>query len=158
PYLKATLTPHFIAASPPKAFSRDAVEKILKERLTAREYLLVANPLEASSKLKKWAKELAGGSATEQEKATRLYQGLARHVDINTGAGKRTALETFDEWKNPGASFTCQEYALLYVVLARAVGLNAYFVLVEKDYRGSTVSHACAGVFIDGKALLVDPA
>jgi len=99
-----------------------------------------------------------GGSATQQEKARRLYDGLARHVDINTAAGRRTAIETFNEWKNPGASFTCQEYALLYVVLARAVGLNAYFVLVEKDYRGSTVSHACAGVFIDGKALLVDPA
>jgi tetratricopeptide (TPR) repeat protein len=44
------------------------------------------------------------------------------------------------------------------VALARAVGVRAFYVHLEKDYSGEIVYHDCAAVFSEGKALLVDPA
>ena len=55
-------------------------------------------------------------------------------------------------------AFSCQEYAKLFVALARDVGVHAYYVHLEKDFRGRIVYHDCAAVFADGKALLADPA
>ena len=42
--------------------------------------------------------------------------------------------------------------------MARDAGLDAYFTIVKRDSYGKLVMHVCACVFIDGKALLVDPA
>src|SRR6185369_14273278 len=44
------------------------------------------------------------------------------------------------------------------VALARAVDLEAFYVPVNEDCYGRTLSHACAGVWLGEKALLVDPA
>src|SRR5437879_7949775 len=69
-----------------------------------------------------------------------------------------TAKEVFAAWNTPGASFRCQELAYLYVALARAVGLRAYFVSVEQQCDGGRDLHNCAAVFLAGQALLSDPA
>jgi tetratricopeptide (TPR) repeat protein len=61
-------------------------------------------------------------------------------------------------WNDPAQSFCCQEYAKLYVALARAVGVQAFYVHLEKDYSGEVVYHDCAAVFAGDKAYLVDPA
>ena len=43
------------------------------------------------------------------------------------------------------------------MALARAVGVKAFFVLVERDFQGTVAPHACAAVFVADKVLLVDP-
>jgi tetratricopeptide (TPR) repeat protein len=72
--------------------------------------------------------------------------------------GTRTAQEVFAAWNDPAQSFCCQEYAKLYIALARAVGIRAYYVHLERDYSGDIVYHDCAAVFFGDKAVLVDPA
>jgi tetratricopeptide (TPR) repeat protein len=44
------------------------------------------------------------------------------------------------------------------MAMARHVGLEAHYVLVERDYAGRLVSHACAGVYLTNRLILVDPA
>jgi tetratricopeptide (TPR) repeat protein len=40
--------------------------------------------------------------------------------------------------------------------MARDVGLDAFYVNVDKDTAGKAVAHVCAAVFLDGKVLLPD--
>jgi tetratricopeptide (TPR) repeat protein len=157
--LKPTLTPHYVKATPPKAFTGEEVMQACRTTLSANEFALVVNPLEGNAEMKRWAQELVGDATNEFDKAHKLFLGMTKHLDYpNSTVAKRTAIQAFNEWNNLRAKFNCQDYSLLTVVLAREVGLNAFFVWVEKDFRGRPVSHACAGIFVDGKALLVDPA
>jgi tetratricopeptide (TPR) repeat protein len=55
------------------------------------------------------------------------------------------------------AAFRCSEQARLFAALARDVGLDAFYVDVERDCYDEPVLHACAAVFHNGKAWLVDP-
>ncbi|HEV2207970.1 MAG TPA: hypothetical protein VG167_04300 [Verrucomicrobiae bacterium] len=48
------------------------------------------------------------------------------------------------------------DYTILYVTLARAVGLQTDFVLVQQDYQGVQVAHACAGLVLNEKSILID--
>jgi tetratricopeptide (TPR) repeat protein len=155
--LKARLTPHEISAAPPKPYTAQSLDAALRERLTPEEYHQVINPLASTPAMDRWALELTGGATNDLAKARKLFDALARHLDTGE-AGTRTAQEVFAAWNDPAQSFCCQEYAKLYVALARAVGVAAYYVHLEKDYSGDVVYHDCAAVFADGKALLVDPA
>jgi len=105
----------------------------------------------------RWAQELVRGATNDLGKARMIFDALARHLDTGE-AGIRTAQEVFAVWNDPAQSFCCQEYAKLYVALARAVGVTAFYVHLEKDYSGDVVLHDCAAVFAEGKAFLVDPA
>jgi tetratricopeptide (TPR) repeat protein len=157
--LKATLVPRFLTAAPPRDFSPEELEQALKEKLVPEEYGSVTNPLVSTAEMRKWAKQLAEGADDDLEKATRLYKGIAHRTTGREKPGFRTASESFDLLQQPGAELTtCQEYAFLYVALARAVGLKAYFVAVDRDAFGRLISHGCAAVFVNGKALLIDPA
>jgi tetratricopeptide (TPR) repeat protein len=155
---KARLNPHFLDASIPRDYSRAELDEALRAKLAPAEFLSVTNPLSSNPAMKRWAAELTAGAAVPQEKARRLFDGLAYHPDRASIAGRRTAEQVFNDWKKPNVDFTCLDYALLYVALAREAGLNAYFTLVKRDCDGQLVMHACACVLIDGKALLVDPA
>ena len=42
--------------------------------------------------------------------------------------------------------------------MSRHLGLRSHYVMVDRDYQNRLVYHACAGVFVDGGAILVDPA
>lgn len=155
--LKARLTPHEVAASEPTTYSPESLEATLRQRLTRAEYKLVVNPLASTPAMDRWAQELTHGATNNMDKARKLFDALARHLD--TGAvSTRTAQQVFAAWNDPSQSFCCQEYAWLYIALARAVGLKAFYVRVERDYTGDIVYLDCAAVFIGGKALLVDPA
>jgi tetratricopeptide (TPR) repeat protein len=155
--LKATLTPHEIAASRPTLYTRQSLEAALRQRLTLAEYKLVINPLASTPAMDRWAQELTRGATNELDKARAIFQALTRHLDSGE-VGTRTAQEVFAAWNDPAQSFCCQEYAKLYIALARAVGVNAFYVHLERDYSGAIVYHDCAAVFIGDKALLVDPA
>ena len=58
---------------------------------------------------------------------------------------------------DPQTRFSCQEYAKLFVVLARALGLEAWMVHIERWEDGSTGYHDCAALFLEGHGLLIDP-
>ena len=154
--LKATLTPHEITVSRPTLYTPQSLEAALRQRLTPAEYKLVVNPLASTPAMDRWAQELTRGATNDLEKARLIFQALTRHLDTGE-SGIRTAQEVFAAWNDPAQSFCCQEYAKLYVALARAVGVSAFYVHLERDYAGEIVYHDCAAVFIGDKALLVDP-
>ena len=155
--LKARLTPHEITAAPPRSYTAQTLDAALRQRLTPAEYKQVVNPLASTPAMDRWAQELTRGATNDLAKARMLFDSLARHLDTGE-TGIRTAQEVFAVWNDPAQSFCCQEYARLYVALARAVGVKAYYVHLERDYSGESVYHDCAAVFVEGKARLVDPA
>jgi tetratricopeptide (TPR) repeat protein len=155
--LKARLTPHEITASMPKIYTEETLQAALRERLTDDELKMIVNPLASTPEMDRWARELTAGTTGDLEKAKKLFNALIRHLHTGEG-GTRTAMEVFAAWKDPAQSFSCQEYAKLYVALARAVGVKCFYVHLEKDYLGDCVYHDCAAVFSDGKAYLVDAA
>jgi Flp pilus assembly protein TadD/TolB-like protein len=155
--LKARLTPHEITALPPTNYTRQGLEAAVRKRLAPSEYKLVINPLASTPAMDRWAQELTRGATNDLDRAREIFEALARHLDTGE-AGTRTAQEVFAAWNDPALSFCCQEYAKLYIALARAVGIRAYYVHLERDYSGDIVYHDCAAVFLGDKALLVDPA
>jgi Flp pilus assembly protein TadD len=146
-----------MAVSPPTEYTRQSLELTLRKRLTAAEYQQVVNPLASTPAMDRWAQELTRGATNDLDRARKIFDALARHLDTGE-VGTRTAEEVFAVWNDPAQSFCCQEYAKLYIALARAVGIRAYYVHLERDYSGDIVFHVCAAVFIGEKALLVDPA
>ena len=155
--LQARESVHFVTATQPKTYSAQDLEQELHQKLTNTEIERVRNPLASSAEMKLWAQQITAGVTDELTKARMLFEALIQHVDTGT-QGRRTAEQAFQAWKKPGTMLFCQEYAYLYVALARAVGLRAYVVSVTESSDGSQILHACAAVFLDKRALLVDPA
>jgi len=155
--LRARLTPHEISVAPPKSYTAQSLDAALRERLTRAEYKQIINPLASTPAMDHWAQELVGGATNDLGKARKIFDALARHLDKGD-VGTRTAQQVFAGWNDPAQSFCCQEYAKLYVALARAVGVKAFYVHLEQDYSGEVVYHDCAAVFAEDKAFLVDPA
>ena len=149
--------PSFVEATEPKVFTAQSLNDEMRARLNEEEMKLATNPLLSSPEMKRWAEEQTRGATNDFDKCKKLFDALVRRVNAGQG-GQRNARQVFADWQNPKASFKCQEFAVLYVALARAVGLKAYMVGVERDYRDDQVTHGCAGVLINGKALLADPA
>jgi pentatricopeptide repeat protein len=154
--LKATLTPTFIEAPMPEVYTEQTLQEALRERLTEAELTMVVDPLAGSQEMKRRAEQLTEGANGDMEKAKALFDGLTRRIESGDGRGHRTAKEVFAAWNDPNASFICTEYANLFIALARAVGLKAFYVHVEKDFRRQPVPHDCVAVFADDKVLLVD--
>jgi len=133
---------------------------LLRSKLTLEQMKLVINPLASSPEMDQWAHQITAGATNEDAKARRLFQTLA---DRNGGrtpnmvGAMRTAQDVFTAWNATNTSFLCKDYALLYVALARCVGLKAYDVNVEEDAMGGKIPHDCAAVFFGGRAMLVDP-
>jgi peptidyl-prolyl cis-trans isomerase SurA len=155
--VKKRLTPNYITAAMPRVYAEKDLQAELCKCLTRQECREIINPLAATPPMTNWASELTQGAGDDLTKAKKLFDALARHLQRDPG-GTRTAQEVFAVWNDPKESFSCQEYAKLFVALARAVGIKAFYVHLEKDYAGRVVYHDCAAVFASGKALLVDPA
>ncbi len=135
--LKARVTPHEIPASPPTVYTRQSLEATLRKRLSPAEYKQVINPLASTPAMDRWAEELTRGATNDLDRAKRIFDALARHLDTGE-SGTRTAQEVFAAWNDRAQSFCCQEYAKLYIALARAVGIRAFYVHLEKDYWGTS--------------------
>lgn len=153
--LRTSLRMESVTAAEPRRYSDEQLRKELRERLTAEEYSQLLFPLECTAEMKQWAKELTKDAKDDMAKARALYDALASHLSP-AGGGARTAAQVFEQWKSPDASFQCQEYARLYVALAREVGLGAYFTRVDRDHEDQVVLHACAALFLHQKVILVD--
>lgn len=155
--LKARLTPTLLDASMPRVYTHRTLQDALRERLTKDELKLVDNPLASSRQMRRWVQQLTRDTKTDMDKARKLFDGLVGRAPLETVYTARTAREVFAAWGQPDEMFSCQEFAKLFTVLAREVGLKAFYVYVKKDYRGQEVNHACACVFVDDKLLLADP-
>ena len=155
--LKAGLTPTFIKASMPKMYTDQSLRDALRERLTEDEMAMVVNPIAGSNQMKRWAEQLTEGATSDMDKAKVLFNALAGRIQPGGGHGTRTAREVFAAWDDKDVSFVCQEFAKLFVALARDVNIKAFYVHLERDYKDKVVSHDCAIVFTNDKALLVDP-
>lgn len=156
--LKASLTPTFIEADMPKIYTEKALQESLHKRLTEDELEMIVNPIASSEEMKRWAEQLTKGAVSDLDKAKELFDALAGRLQSGGGRGTRTATEVFAAWNQRNVSFNCQEFAKLFVAFARDVNIKAFYVHLERDYKNKVVSHDCAIVFTDDKALLVDPA
>jgi len=135
----------------------------IKATIDPRKYDLVVteraadNPFQISEKLAKIAARQTTNRQSALAKAKALFAWVHSNVQYGghrpRGIGYRDSIET----KVAGEG-VCGEMAFLYVAMARVVGLVASFVIVDRDFRGKRVNHACAGVRIAGKQILVDPA
>lgn len=145
-----------VAAEKPRQFLPGELQTALRERLTAEEVASAVNSLAATPEMVRWARELVAGAESDLVRARKLFDTLAARPKA-AGAGTRTAQEVFAAWNDLDRVFVCQEYAKLFVALARSADLPAFYVHVERDYSGRVVDHDCAVVFAEGKAWLVDP-
>ena len=156
--LRKVLVPRFVRVEKPRDYLASELKDALARHLSEEEMGLVVNPLESSDEIEKWAEEITAGATTDRDRARAIFDALARRVQTEIGGRTRTAREVFTAWGDSKELFNCQEFAKLYIVLARAVGLDAFLVHLERDYAGDVVEHACAGVLLEEGALLVDPA
>ena len=143
--LKSSLTPSVVETSMPKIYTIESLEDILKEKLTEEELNLVFNPLDSSPEIKRWAEQLTAGATSDIEKAKALFDEMIQRPW--SMGGTRTAQEVFAAWQKPGQSFNCQEYAKLFVAMAREVKIKAFYTHVWKDHTGKIIYHACALFF-----------
>ncbi|MBN1360196.1 MAG: tetratricopeptide repeat protein [Sedimentisphaerales bacterium] len=155
--LKSDLTPTFINVPMLTSYTIESLSAALDDRLTDEEMRLAVNPLMCSVEMKAWTEELTEGADSDLDKAKALFDALSKRVGAVGLPAVRTAEEVFAAWSNPEVPLRCGDHAVLFVALARAAGLNAYYVYVSHDPHGRVIHHACAAVFADGRALLVDP-
>lgn len=158
--LRAHEVVHFVNTSSPPVFTPIQLREQLHRTLSAREYRMVEDPLATTSEMKECATKFAGHAKGELDMARQLFRAVALHV--NASAPERrgqpaTAEKAFELWRAGTNSLTCEDYTFLYVALARLLDLKADYVLVKRDCDGQEVTHACAGLIIDGKGVLVDP-
>jgi len=92
-------------------------------------------------------------SSSDIEKALAIYDWMVKHIDYEEGGfyGERNAHEVFKAKQG-----ICGEATYLYMLMARYAGLIANYVDVHIDHTGEKVDHACAGVMLDDKLVLVD--
>ena len=116
------------------------------------------NPFQISTQLVQIAVRKANKKRTDKAKAKAIFDWV--HVNIKYGEttrpnriGYRDSIET-----KVSKEGVCGEMAFLYVAMARVVGLRSSFVIVDRDYTGKKVNHACAAVFINNRMILADPA
>lgn len=154
--LHSMLVPVFLSPPRPEVYTPQALDRELTARLSEEERELLVFPLESAAGMKDWALELSRGAYGEMAKVRALFDGLMQRDHGEGQGGTLTAREAFEVWDDEQVALSCQEYAKLFVVLARAVGLDAYYVHVERDHRNALVDHDCAGVFLRRGFLLVD--
>jgi len=154
---KVRLKEGTVVAKEPRSYSQVEFDTAVKKRLASDEAGCVRNPFTTTADMKEFAKSTISGSDSDEEKARKLFLLLARSTDSKEGGTCRTSEEAFAHWRSSNISLNCQDFTLLYVALARSIGLNVYFAGVTRDYEGSLVSHACAAAFIGTNTVLIDP-
>lgn len=155
--LREQLTPQFVRFEPPIHSKPEDLESTLWSKLTPKEYASFYNPFLATPEMASWAETAVAGRTNDLEKARALFSKLPAHFQAQSTGRDYTAEEAFQVMSNPNVVLSCQDYTFLFVALARQVALEAYYVAVNKDCDGHPVAHACAGVVIGDRAVLVDP-
>ena len=105
------------------------------------------------------AGQVTVSGTNDATRALLLFEELAHRAgdtNITMEGRMRTAQEAFAAWNRKGEALFCMDYAFLYVVMARAVGIKAYDVDVEEEADGQQSPHSCAAIFLGNQGLLVD--
>ncbi|MEA1928882.1 MAG: transglutaminase-like domain-containing protein [Candidatus Auribacterota bacterium] len=90
---------------------------------------------------------------SEEQMARGIFDWVENNIEYAEAFGPSTASLTFKNRKGK-----CAGQARLFIALARDVGINARYALVDVDCHSRPVKHACAWVRLDGKEYLIDPA
>lgn len=162
--LQARLERKFVPTPHIQELTAKEIEIALRSSLTPNQRAALQSPFVCSPAMITWAKEQIGHSVDAMENAERLFSVvtadiLLRHPRISDS--RQNCLEAdqvFARCSDKSASLSCQDLTLLYSAVARTIGLKAYCVLVQRDYRGEPTCHLCAGVLLGDKTILVDPA
>jgi tetratricopeptide (TPR) repeat protein len=141
----------------PRIFGPGELSAELDRRLTAEERKLVVNPIELTPELTAEARRLTVGFTNDWLRAFALFAEVAQRGRGPGDGGRRTASEALKDSGDPQTRFACQEYAKLFVALARVLGLEAWLVHIELCADGSPAYHDCAALFLEGQGLLIDP-
>ncbi len=140
----------------PRSFTRAELSAELERRLTAEERQLVVNPLEITPEIRAEAYRLTAYVTNEYLRAYALFAEVAQRGRGSGDGGQRTASESLKDSTDPETRLSCQEHAKLFVAFARALGLNAWLVHIDRCADGSPAYHDCAALFVDGEGVLVD--
>jgi predicted Zn-dependent protease len=141
----------------PRSYTPEALKAELERRLTPEERALAANPVEITPEILKLSKELTSGLTNQTLRAFVLFADVAERGRGSGKGGSRTARQVLASSGDPQARFSCQEFAKLFVALARAAGLEAWLVHVDLLEDGCPAWHDCAALFLPDAAFLVDP-
>lgn len=158
--VKAQQTVHFVRATPPRLAMHGEFKDRVRRKLPAKEYRSAIDLFASTRAMDRWSEELVGNTQNEQERARQLFEGLMAKFSAGEARGDEaphTAAEVFHLREDKDVTLSCDDCTRLYVSLARHLGLRAYYVLVEKDCDGRETGHACAGLVLEGRGLLVDP-
>ncbi|MCX6744630.1 MAG: transglutaminase-like domain-containing protein [Candidatus Parcubacteria bacterium] len=115
-------------------------------------------PFQANQAIVAAAQKIVAGEVFEADKARVLYDWFVKNIPFGTSGWKkhkksmRNAVEIFEDKEG-----VCAEMTILYIVMARAVGLEANYARVEVINNGKVEKHACPVVKIKGKYIYVDP-
>ena len=121
------------------------------------------NPFQLNSDLIRTAREVTAEAEDEIDKARLLFYWMWKNIlydfekleamEEEKSDSYRDSIEVLEHQRG-----VCGEQTILYVAMARTIGLTANYVSVTVDDKGESVCHACAGVFVSGRTILVDPA
>jgi len=117
------------------------------------------HPFQINPLISQTAQKIVAGKTGDKAKSEALYDWFLATIIYGDKkrkshkAGYRTAMEVFADREG-----VCGEMAVLYVVMARSVGLAANYVSVFTDCKGEDVKHACAAIKLGQKQVLIDPA
>jgi len=146
-----------VEATRPRTFTPATLDAALRKKLTPAEFATVRNPFAANDEVRRWAHELAKDATTDETKARALFEALAARPRGTKSSTALTAAEVHAQWHDPHVHLVCRHLTILWVALARELGLDAFLANVDRDYDGDAGYHVCAALFLDGKCLLIDP-
>ena len=141
----------------PRSFTPGKLNAELDQLLSAEELALVVNPIEITPEITAEAHRLTVCLSNDTLRTFALLAEVARRGRGEGDGGMRTADQTLAQANNPQARFSCQEYAKLFVALARSLGMESWLVHIDRDADGNPGYHDCAVVFLNGTGVLVDP-
>jgi hypothetical protein len=114
-------------------------------------------PFQVNQEIVAVAQKIVEGLVFEEEKARALFDWFVLNIKFGTSGWKkhkksmRHAKEIFEDREG-----VCAEMTILYIAMARAVGLEANYAKIEINNSGKIDRHACAAVKINDKYIYVD--
>lgn len=120
-------------------------------------------PFQITPEIAQKAQEICERAKSEVEIIEALFSWFMENINYDKLKQARIKKRKKTSYQHAEETFArqlgvCGEMAILFVVMARHVGIKANYVSVSVDCDGKKVHHACASVLISGKLQLIDPA
>ncbi|PWU08964.1 MAG: hypothetical protein C5B50_28620 [Verrucomicrobia bacterium] len=160
-YARVRLPPAYLTIEPPPVFTETQLKAMIHQKLSRKERLLAIIPFMRTPAMEKFARRIVLSATNDESRAHLLFEALITRTNNSAPplqrVRNRTAAQAFEAWQAQEPDLYCQDYSLLFVALARAVGLKAFVAYVDEEEDGALAIHGCAAVFLGEKAILVDP-